>query len=328
MSSIARKKLPYTRSEAKAWGRKTMHGFIEVFPTPFTPTGNINWDAHRRNMEKLLGIKTDGFLTGGNIAEGWNMTPAEWFKFQEIVADVMAEKTPHLSSVILDPSPFTAVEKLNRLADLGFNAVEVITPIFQLRSDEQIYEYFKILSTETDIAILIYNTPAAGRVLSHDLIDRIADLETVVGIKHGLASLPNSVRLRKRVGDRIVVCEPLPRHWAIDVAQYGGQVLYGGPEYILLGKKRELLRQIADLAGKGKITEALRLEREIEPAISLYEDYILWSIVERGVYDMSGIKYWYGLVGYESSPMRRPANDLAEQDKAHIEEVIRSCGII
>jgi len=321
-------KLPYTRSEAKAWGRETVRGFVEVFPTPFTPKGELDEGAHRRNMEKLLEIGADGFLTGGVIAEGWNLTPSEWFRFQEIVAEVMAGKTPHLSSVILDPSPYTAAEKINRLAEMGFNAMEVITPIFQIRSDEQIYEYFSMLSTNTDVALLLYNTPASGRVISHDLIDRLASLETVVGIKNGLASLPNSARLRRRVGDRMVVSEPIPRHWAIDVGQYGGQVLYGGPEYILLGKKKDTLRRIGELAKEGRLTEAFQLEKEIEPAIALYEDYLLWSILERGVYDMSGIKYWYGLVGYETSYMRKPTITLSEADKERIEQVVRSCGII
>ncbi len=190
--------LPYTRGEAKAWGRETMRGFINVFPTPFTADDAVDHGALRRNLEKLRGIGLDGFLSGGNIAEGWNMTPTEWMAYSETVADVLAGQTPHLSSVILDPSPYTAIEKVNRLATLGFNAMEVITPIFALRNDDLVYEYFRMLSEGTDVALLIYNTPASGKVLSHQLIERISDLDTVVGMKHGIGSLSDTIRVRER----------------------------------------------------------------------------------------------------------------------------------
>ncbi|MGK2851682.1 MAG: dihydrodipicolinate synthase family protein, partial [Candidatus Limnocylindrales bacterium] len=237
-------------------------------------------------------------------------------------------KTPHLASVILDPSPYTAIEKINRLADLGFNAMEVITPIFALRNDDLVYEYFKMLSEGTDVALLIYNTPASGKVLSHDLIERISDLETIVGMKHGLGSLADTIRVRERVGDRMVVSEPHPRYWAIDLARHGGAVHYGGLMYTLYGKQRPTLLEYTELARNGKVTEATAIEQRFEPLLRVFDDVIFRSIVEKGVYDMSGTKYWYGLLGFETSLMRRPRVVLTPAQEAEIKQTLSAVGAI
>ena len=321
-------RLPYTRSEAKAWGRETLQGFINVFPTPFDADFEIDHGALRRNLEKLSGIGLNGFLSGGNVAEGWNFTPTEWMAHAETVADVVAGKTPHLASVILDPSPYTAIEKINRLANLGYNAMEVITPIFSLRHDDLVYEYFRMLSENTDVALLIYNTPASGKILSHDLIDRISDLETIVGMKHGIDSVADAARIRARVGDRIVVSNPLPRYWVTDVATYGGRVMYGGLDYTFFGKRRPDLLEYTELAKAGKATEALAIERTLMPLIDLYEKYLTISVVQKGIYDMSTAKVWNGLLGFETSNPRPPAPGATQAEVGEIGEVLAELGVI
>ncbi|MGK2849691.1 MAG: dihydrodipicolinate synthase family protein [Candidatus Limnocylindrales bacterium] len=321
-------RLPYTRSDAKAWGRETMRGFIEVFPTPFTADDAIDHGALRRNLEKLRGIGLNGFLSGGNIAEGWNMTPTEWMGYSESVADVLAGKTPHLASVILDPSPYTAIEKINRLADLGFNAMEVITPIFALRNDDLVYEYFKMLSEGTDVALLIYNTPASGKVLSHDLIERISDLETIVGMKHGIDSVADTARIRARVGDRMVVSNPFPRYWVLDIVEYGGRVQYGGLEFTLFAKQRPTLLEYTSLARAGKVTEAFALERAFMPLFDLYEKYLVTSVVQKGIYDMAAMKYAMGLIGFEMSGVRPPAPGVGQAEKDDIRALLTQVGVI
>ena len=320
--------LPYTRGEAKAWGRETIRGFINVFPTPFSADDAVDHGALRRNLEKLRGIGLDGFLSGGNIAEGWNMTPTEWLAYSETVADVLAGQTPHLSSVILDPSPYTAIEKINRLATLGYNAMEVITPIFALRNDDLVYEYFRMLSEGTDVALLIYNTPASGKVLSHQLIERISDLDTVVGMKHGIDSVADTARLRARLGDRMVVSNPFPRYWVLDIAEYGGQVQYGGLEYTLFGKQRPALVEYTKLARDGKVTEALAREHRFLPLFDLYEKYLVTSVVEKGIYDMGAMKYAMGLLGFDTSAPRRPAPGVGSADKEEIRDTLASVGVI
>lgn len=321
-------RLPYTRGEAKAWGRETLQGFINVFPTPFTGDNALDHGALRRNLEQLRGIGLNGFLSGGNIAEGWNMTPTEWMAYSATVADVLAGQTPHLASVILDPSPYTAIEKINRLADLGFNAMEVITPIFALRNDDLVYEYFKMVSEGTDVALLVYNTPASGKVLSHDLIERISDLDTIIGMKHGIDSVSDTARIRARLGDRMVVSNPFPRYWVLDIIDYGGAVQYGGLEYTLYGKQRPALLEYTSLARAGKVTEAFALERAFMPLFDLYEKYLVTSVVQKGIYDMAAMKYAMGLLGFEMSGVRPPAPGIGQAEQDDIRSVLAQVGVI
>ncbi|HCO42562.1 MAG TPA: dihydrodipicolinate synthase family protein, partial [Gammaproteobacteria bacterium] len=110
-----------------------------------------------------------------------------------------------LTSVILDPSPFAVIEKARFLDALGYDLIEVINPVIQLRSDADLYGYYKYLNDHSPLGIVLYQTPTAGVVLNHGLLDRLADLEMVVGIKNGLSNPADSIALRKLCGDRMVV---------------------------------------------------------------------------------------------------------------------------
>src|SRR3546814_20743333 len=71
-----------------------------------------------------------------------------------------------------------------------------------------IYEYFKYVADRTDIGIIVLNTPHSGRLLSPELLDRIADLEPVCALKDGINDFTLHVPLTLRVRDRMVCSLP------------------------------------------------------------------------------------------------------------------------
>src|SRR3546814_19928277 len=81
-------------------------------------------------------------------------------------------------------------------------------PYEHAKSDQMIYEYFKYVADRTDIGIIVLNTPHSGRLLSPELLDRIADLEPVCALKDGINAFTLHVAITRRVGDRMVCSLP------------------------------------------------------------------------------------------------------------------------
>jgi 4-hydroxy-tetrahydrodipicolinate synthase len=71
-----------------------------------------------------------------------------------------------LWTIILDPSVHQALEKMELVEKLGFSGAEVINPVVQLRSDEEIYDYFKYMTDHSDLAIFLYRTAVSGKLMS------------------------------------------------------------------------------------------------------------------------------------------------------------------
>jgi len=322
------KQLPYTRREAKAWGKKVLRGFIQDPFTPLKDDYSFDEEGMRYNIGKILAeVKPDGLIYGGNIGECWDMTPEEFRRYMTVSAEETRGKAL-LAGITIDASPYVVLEKIRLMEEAGYDCVEIMTPPFQIRSDDEIYQFFKFITDRTDMAVVLYNTPAAGKVMSHDLINRIADIETVIGIKEGLINWGDSMRLRRIVGDKIVVSEPIETYWLFDHAFGGGLYLWATLELTLYGKKRHLLREYTRLAEEGKYKEAFELYKQLAVPRALQEDLLFWALPQKGTYAIAGLKYWFELLGFKSGPVRPPQKPATENEKAEIKKALSEAGII
>lgn len=318
----------YTRDQAKAWTRAHLIKSTNAPPTPFTRDFALDEAGLAENVDRFAATGLHGLMTGGSVAEGWNMTPAEWDRYSAIVARTNKGRML-LTSVILDPSPIVALEKIHRLAALGFDLAEIINPIFQLRSDDDIFGYFEYLSARSPLGIVLYNTPTAGRALGHPLILRLAELEMIVGIKNGLLNPADSVALRKACGEQIVVTEPMEAFYPWDRVMHGGQCLYGSLDHLLMGRRVAEFEGYMALCDAGDMAGAMAAYPAFEPIRDLMNEVFTWNITRRNQYTLAPIKHWMELLGYRMGPVRPPMAPYASAaDQARIEAVLRAEGVI
>ncbi|MEL0081709.1 MAG: dihydrodipicolinate synthase family protein [Gammaproteobacteria bacterium] len=318
----------YTPSEAKQWARENIVNCTNAPTTPFNDDFSLDKKGLAYNVNKFAEVGLYGLMTGGNMAEAWNMTPTEWYEYTEVCAQANNGRMM-LTSVVLDPSPFTVVEKAHVLDGHGYDIIEVINPVLQLRSDDDIYGYFKYLNDNQPLAIALYNTATAGVVLNHGLVNRLADLEKVVAIKNGIGNPADTIAMRKMCGDRIVVTEPNEAFYLWDAAAHGAQAIYGTLEVIMYGEKREKMFKVMELAQAGRVDEAIPIFQELEPLRDLLGEVFMAPLFGRNVYNLAPIKYWMELLGYKMGVCRPPlAAHASEQDKARIREVLLQEGVI
>jgi dihydrodipicolinate synthase/N-acetylneuraminate lyase len=76
------------------------------------------------------------------------------------------------------------IEDVKRAQDLGAISVQLVSPIFNEPSQDDILRHFDAVSSAIDIGIMIYNTPwlRHGSV-APETIRKMADFERVVAIK-------------------------------------------------------------------------------------------------------------------------------------------------
>lgn len=171
------------------------------------------------------------------FTEGWNRRLAEWTCYHEVVADATAGGLP-LFTIILGYLPYQAVEKMQFVQSLGYVGAEVMNPLVQLKTDDDVSAYFNVIAPANGLALVLYRTPVSGYVYSQAAVARSAENDNVVGVKNGTLSWTDNIALRRPVGDRLVVSVPNERYWAYDAAQFGGRVLYGEPSLLLYDELR------------------------------------------------------------------------------------------
>ena len=319
--------MQYTRNEAKQWAQENIKGMFNCPVTPMQLDFSFDEAGIRSNIEAFIEMGVNGLVVGGFIAECWNVTQADWFRYHEIVADAVKGRI-NLWSIVLDPSVYTCIEKMEHLEKLGYDGAEVINPVVQLRTDDEIFNWFKYLTDHSDLAVALYRTPVSGKIMGWDLMKRLSDLETVVATKQGVMNRAESLKLRSILRDDFIVSDPFEGNFADDLHR-GGQVVFGELSYIIYGKKRHIIDEYRALSAEGKWAEAYAKSEELAPVRDLYNDVFIWEVINTFTYAsaLAGMKAWFEAIGLEAGPIRPPVEQCSPELKERITSGLKSLGV-
>ena len=79
--------MDYTKAEAKQAARERFTGLCAAITTPFDDTGAVDYDALRRDLDRLTDdLQMDGIFCTGVMSEFWALTEAERWRLVEVVA--------------------------------------------------------------------------------------------------------------------------------------------------------------------------------------------------------------------------------------------------
>jgi 4-hydroxy-tetrahydrodipicolinate synthase len=163
--------------------RERLKGIFNITVTPFTQTGEIDSSALRENIERVIDLGYDGLLIGGTYGEFPVMSLAERRTLFTTVMEVVQDRVAvMLCSAASDPREARALTEL--AGELG-GLPMVTAPFVSEITDEQIFAYFQEMAPLSRTGILVYNAPGIGITLSPSLLERLAEIPGVVGIKQG-----------------------------------------------------------------------------------------------------------------------------------------------
>lgn len=322
-------KLPYTKSEARAWAKENIVDWHDCPVTPFLPDSSLDEKGLRSNVEQYIAMGETALVCGGFVAEAWNTTVTEWMRYHEVIAEAAAGRIP-LHTIIFDPSVHQAMEKLNYVESIGYVAAEIITPIVQLRADDEIFDYYKYLADNSNLAMLFYRSHVAGHLMSLDLSIRCAEnIPTMVGMKQGSLNLDDSIFLRKNTPADFIVSDPLEGHWLNDL-RAGGQVLYGAFHHILYGKKRHLMEEYTALARAGKWDEAYAIWDSLSEVRALVDEAMIGPVKQTFTYatTLGNVKAWYDAMGLAAGTLRAPMRQVSPAYREQLKGKLQAAGVI
>ncbi|MFF7710323.1 dihydrodipicolinate synthase family protein [Pseudomonas sp. NPDC007930] len=163
--------------------RSRLKGLFNITVTPFTATGEFDFPALEENIERVIGLGYDGLLIGGTYGEFAVMTCEERAELFRRVMAIVGDRVPVM--LCTAGSDARTVRELTQLAgDLG--GLPMVTPPFVSEiTDGQIVSFFEQVAPLSKTGILIYNAPGIGITLSVPVIERLARISGVVGLKQG-----------------------------------------------------------------------------------------------------------------------------------------------
>jgi 4-hydroxy-tetrahydrodipicolinate synthase len=294
----------YPKAEAKQAARERFTGLWAATITPFTPQGELDESALRQDLDRLTtGLGVDGIFCGGVMSEFWALSGAERRRLVEIVVDCCRGRCP----VLAHTGQHSAAEtiELTRHAErAGADFAVVINPYYPPASDDGLYAWYEQVCANVGIGVWLFDTGYSGVSLSTSLIERLARIENVCGIKVG-RPYPRYLELLAAVGDQMLVCSPHEEHFLASMRDHGQRVhMSSAAPYLYQTPAWQPMRDYTAAALAGDMAKAEEISATLDPVRAVAARWLRGS--ERQIDNITAIKAWAGLAGLSASGVRPP----------------------
>jgi len=167
--------------------RGRLCGCYVTIPTMFRDDDlAVDLPAIRRHVRFLIegGITTGMgvLLAGGAAGDFSTMTHEERLQVAKAVVEEASGRVP----VVMGAQTTSTLElvRLARAAErIGAEYIQVSPPFYFKHTEDDFYEYVVAAAEATDVGIIIYNTFWTSYRVSTTMVDQLAELPNVVGLK-------------------------------------------------------------------------------------------------------------------------------------------------
>ncbi|MEE8391421.1 MAG: dihydrodipicolinate synthase family protein [Anaerolineae bacterium] len=290
-----------------------------VFPALVTPfvrkTEEVDEDAYRRLIRHVL-PNVDGLVTSGTTGEFPYLTREEQRRLVEIGVEEAGGKP-----VIAGCGASSTREALALTRDAreaGASAALIVTPYFLHPSDKGVYQHFYDVATGVELPIILYNIPQVmDRYLPRTVVEDLADLPNVAGLKDSSGNLTYTMELLEYAGDRIDIF--------IGHDEVVLPALAGGVSGMILASAQvypEIWQDVIRLTGEGKLAEARALQRSVQKLSRIFCRH------GGGVAVKAALKLMDLDMGPPRKPLKAVGGALAPETRAEIRLELEKLGKI
>ena len=169
--------------------QKNLEGCYVTVPTPFSdlPGFPINESALRSYVNFLIdgGLSANSavFLAGGAAGDFSTMTLQERIRVAEIVISEVAGRVP-VAMGAQSTSTLELVQIAQAAQKIGASYIQVSCPFYFSHTEGDFEEYVRATAEAApDVGIIIYNTFWNSANISFAMVQRLAEIPNVVGLK-------------------------------------------------------------------------------------------------------------------------------------------------
>ncbi len=159
-----------------------IQGVIPATLTTFDEKEEIDDRRMRQLIDFQLEHGADGFYLTGSTGLCFTMTTKERMHVVESVIDCVNGRKPVIVHVG-DIGTKNTIMLAKHAEQAGADAISSVPPFYWNFSRDDIYQYYKDVSSSVGIPMVVYNIALAG-IMDSSLLEQITSLENVKGLKY------------------------------------------------------------------------------------------------------------------------------------------------
>lgn len=288
-------------------------GSMVALVTPMQDDGSVDYTALERLIDFHVNNGTQAIISVGTTGESATLDFEEHAEVIEKTVKYANGRIPVIAGTGAN-STREAIELTKRAAELKADACLLVTPYYNKPTQEGLYRHFRAIAEASPIAQILYNVP--GRTACDMLtqtVDRLADIDNIVGIKDATGDVDRARELVQRCGDRMAI-------YSGDDATALEHMLVGGKGDISVTANvaPATMSEMCNAALAGEEAKA----RELNDRLSALHKQLF---VESNPIPVKWAVHQLGLIG---PAIRLPLTPLSEQFHGSVRAAMREAGII
>jgi 4-hydroxy-tetrahydrodipicolinate synthase len=294
------------RSPAAPFGR-----MLTAMITPFAGNGAVDYDGAGRLAEYLVDeMRNDGLVVSGTTGESPTTSDAEKERLLATVLDAVGDRATVVAGVGTNDTEHSC--ELARVAERsGAHGLLVVTPYYNKPPQTGLIAHFSRVADATGLPNLLYDIPGrTGTPIAVETLVRLAEHPRIVAVKDAKGDFG--------AGSWVMARTQLAYYSGDDMLNLPWLAVGGVGFVSVVGHiVGDRLREMIDAYEAGKVTEALRLHRELLP-------------VYTGIFRTQGVilaKAALGLLGLPSGRVRLPMADATPAEIEQLREDLIAGGV-
>lgn len=160
-----------------------LHGILVPMITPFTPDDELDLDALRAHIDRLIAAGVHGLIPAGSTGEAMSLTAAEYRAVVKTTIDHVAGRVPVVAGCSANPTS-QVIANCTQAAELGADAIMLVHPFYSLPDERELYHHYAAVSAAARLPVMIYNNPFSTGVDSlPPLLARLSELPNLDYVK-------------------------------------------------------------------------------------------------------------------------------------------------
>ncbi len=283
---------------------------LTAIVTPFREDRSVDLDAFQDLARHLVDHGSDGIVVAGTTGESPTLSDDERRDLVRAAIEAVGDD----ASVVAGTGTYSTEHSIHLTrgaAELGADAVLVVTPYYNKPPQRGIVAHFEAIARVTDVPVVVYNIP--GRVVLNiepETMSRLAEIATVRAVKQANDDLGQARHILELGLDLYAGDDNFMLPF-LELGGRGGVCVHThvvGPQ----------VAEQAQAAAEGDLDRAREIDRALQPA------YDLLNVQTNPI----AIKAALRLLGHPVGGHRLPLVDATEDEVAQVRGCLERLGLL
>ena len=171
----------------------TPKGIVVPIVTPVDSEGRLNEKAYRGLVEYLAANGIHGVFPFGTTGEFYAYDQSFYNDLLALTKDAVAGRMQIYAGAnhITTKGAATIAKAVEKVG--GIDALSVLTPMFVSQTQQEVYEYYREIASETSLPIIIYNNkPKTNVTVEPVTVAKLAEIDNIVAVKDSTGDMTNA----------------------------------------------------------------------------------------------------------------------------------------